>query len=244
MYLALVFAVQKLRHYMLAHTIYLVTKDNPVRYLLNQSAMSGRKARWLLLLSQFDIVCTRKRPVKGQAIADLLAERAIPATGPFDVTLPDEHILAVEDTPAWIMHFDRLAATGNGGMGLKKWHQLNVNCGILARWNALKWWKGMSIGGSAVVFRLQARGPSNIRPWLLMIPNLWGSTAIVSCCSCPRSCCYTGPLSLNLSGDYWGLSLTATSTIPVCWRGKISWLWFRWSRLVCPRGVQSARGRS
>ncbi|KAG8387114.1 hypothetical protein BUALT_Bualt03G0219600 [Buddleja alternifolia] len=30
-YLALVFAVQKLRHYMLAHTIHLVTKENPVR---------------------------------------------------------------------------------------------------------------------------------------------------------------------------------------------------------------------
>ncbi|KAG8362768.1 hypothetical protein BUALT_BualtUnG0041700 [Buddleja alternifolia] len=32
-YLALVFAVQKLRHYMLAHTIHLVTKENPVSVL-------------------------------------------------------------------------------------------------------------------------------------------------------------------------------------------------------------------
>lgn len=51
------YAAQKLRHYMLAHKIKLVVGANPIRYLLSSPALSGRTARWLLQLSEFDIEC-------------------------------------------------------------------------------------------------------------------------------------------------------------------------------------------
>lgn len=39
--LALIFATQKLSHYFLAHPVNLVTKSNPLKYLLSRPVMSG-----------------------------------------------------------------------------------------------------------------------------------------------------------------------------------------------------------
>lgn len=50
-----IFAMQKLRHYFLAHSLHMVTKSNPLRYLISRLVLSGRIARWLLQLSEFDI---------------------------------------------------------------------------------------------------------------------------------------------------------------------------------------------
>ena len=54
-YLVVVFASQKLRHYMLAHTTWLVAKIDPLKYLLSKEALIGRLAKWVMILSEFDI---------------------------------------------------------------------------------------------------------------------------------------------------------------------------------------------
>lgn len=70
---------------MLAHKIKLVVGANPIRYLLSRPALSGRKARWLLQLSEFDIECvTPKAAIKGQVFADLLA--SFPSKDPFELS--------------------------------------------------------------------------------------------------------------------------------------------------------------
>ncbi|WP_044909231.1 RNase H-like domain-containing protein, partial [[Clostridium] innocuum] len=43
--LAVVFASQKLRHYMLAHTTHLIAKIDPLKYLLSKTALTGRIAK-------------------------------------------------------------------------------------------------------------------------------------------------------------------------------------------------------
>lgn len=53
--LAMIFSSQKLRHYMLAHTTQLVAKIHPLKYLLSKAALTGRLAKWVMLLSEFDI---------------------------------------------------------------------------------------------------------------------------------------------------------------------------------------------
>ena len=63
--LALVFAAQKLRHYFLIHEVYLMVRGNPVRYLLTQPALSGRAAKWLVKLMEFDIKCVMQKAMKG-----------------------------------------------------------------------------------------------------------------------------------------------------------------------------------
>lgn len=54
--LALMFAVQKLRHYLLSNTVYLVSKINPLKVLVTKAgSLNARMAKWSIRLSQYDI---------------------------------------------------------------------------------------------------------------------------------------------------------------------------------------------
>ena len=54
--LALVFAVQKMRHYLVGQTIYVISGVNPVRVFMTQpGSMNWRLAKWALLLSLIHI---------------------------------------------------------------------------------------------------------------------------------------------------------------------------------------------
>ena len=52
---AIVFSSQKLWHYMLAHTVHLIAKIDPLKYLLNKVALTGCLAKWMMILSKFEI---------------------------------------------------------------------------------------------------------------------------------------------------------------------------------------------
>ena len=54
-YLAVVFASQKFRHYMLAHTIQLIQKIDPLKYLLSKVALARSLTKWMMILLEFDI---------------------------------------------------------------------------------------------------------------------------------------------------------------------------------------------
>lgn len=71
--LALVFAAQKLHHYLISYTLHLVTKCYPIKYLLTRPTLAGRPARWLFSLAEYEMICKAPRAVKSQALADLLA---------------------------------------------------------------------------------------------------------------------------------------------------------------------------
>ncbi|XP_028121011.1 uncharacterized protein LOC114318342 [Camellia sinensis] len=73
-YLALIFTTQKLHHYFLAHPIQVVTRSDPVRYLLSKPALMGRMAQWILALVEYEITCVMPKAIKSQALADLLAQ--------------------------------------------------------------------------------------------------------------------------------------------------------------------------
>ena len=69
-YLAIVFASQKLPHYLLTHKVKLISKIDPLKYLLKKIALTGRLAKWVMILSEFDIKYVDRKAIKGQAIAD------------------------------------------------------------------------------------------------------------------------------------------------------------------------------
>ena len=70
---ALVWASHRLRQYMLSHTIWLISKMDPVKYIFEKPALIGRIALWQVLLSEFDIVYVTQKAIKGSALADYLA---------------------------------------------------------------------------------------------------------------------------------------------------------------------------
>lgn len=53
--LALIFTLQKLRHYLLTTMIHLISRANPLKYIMSCPSVQGRIAKWTVLLSEFDI---------------------------------------------------------------------------------------------------------------------------------------------------------------------------------------------
>ena len=49
--LAIMYALQRLRHYFLAYEVWLMTKSHAIKALLQQPILSGRISQWLLQLS-------------------------------------------------------------------------------------------------------------------------------------------------------------------------------------------------
>ncbi|XP_071933752.1 uncharacterized protein [Coffea arabica] len=122
---ALAWAAQKLRHYLLSHTTYLISRSDPLKYLLEKPMLTGRLAKWQIVLSEFDIVFTSQKAVKGQAIADHLAENPRDDDyQPLHTYFPDEKILFVgatddisEQCPEWRLFFDGASNSLGAGIG-------------------------------------------------------------------------------------------------------------------------------
>ena len=51
----LVWATWKLKHYMLAFKVLLIARMDPLKYLIEKSVQDGKTAKWVLLLSEYDI---------------------------------------------------------------------------------------------------------------------------------------------------------------------------------------------
>ncbi|KAM2913626.1 hypothetical protein COP2_044260 [Malus domestica] len=72
--LALYFTANKLRHYMLPCHVHIIAKTDVIKYMLSKPMLTGRIRKWILALSEFSFQYVPQRAVKGQAIADFLAE--------------------------------------------------------------------------------------------------------------------------------------------------------------------------
>ena len=73
--LAVVHAMHKLPHYFQSHTVVILTQL-PLRSLLQSADYTGRIAKWGTILGAFDIKYMPRTSVKGQVLADLVAEFA------------------------------------------------------------------------------------------------------------------------------------------------------------------------
>lgn len=116
--LALIFAVKKLRHYCLSHQITLISRADPIKFLMNRPMLSGRLAKWALLLSEFDITYVPARAIKGQAIADFLAAHLIPSSEEMECDLPDDQVMTIERPRLWQMYFDGASRSTGAGAGV------------------------------------------------------------------------------------------------------------------------------
>ena len=62
---SLLWAVQKLRHIIIPFQIWVVARMNPLKYLFEKPALSGRLSRWLILLAEFDLKYMARKTIKG-----------------------------------------------------------------------------------------------------------------------------------------------------------------------------------
>ena len=52
----------------------LISRMDPIKYIFEKPALMGKISCWQMLLSEFDIVFVTRKAIKGQAIADYLAD--------------------------------------------------------------------------------------------------------------------------------------------------------------------------
>ena len=69
----LVIAARRLKSYFQANTIVVLT-DKPLKKAMSSPEAAGRMALWAIELSKFDIQYRPRMAIKGQAVADFIAE--------------------------------------------------------------------------------------------------------------------------------------------------------------------------
>ncbi|XP_033512721.2 uncharacterized protein [Nicotiana tomentosiformis] len=113
-----VFSIQKLKHYFQAHIVRLVSRANPIKFVMSKPVLSDRLARWYLQFQQFKIVYVPQKAVKGQALEDFLADHLIPDDWELFDELPDEDGMVIEIQPPWKMYFDCAIHREGAGTGI------------------------------------------------------------------------------------------------------------------------------
>jgi hypothetical protein len=75
-FLAVIYAINKFRHYITGYSTFVHTDHSAIKYLMNKPITNARVSRWLLLLQEFDITIV-DRPGKENVVADFLSRLTI-----------------------------------------------------------------------------------------------------------------------------------------------------------------------
>ncbi|XP_026396386.1 uncharacterized protein LOC113291021 [Papaver somniferum] len=117
--LTLVHAVQKFRHYLLSNKVVLISRADPIKFLLSKPALIGKTDKCLIQTSEFDITCAPPKAIKGQA--DLLAALPGEGTTALHEDLPGEFSeISFVKEEAWLLYIDGSStpSSNNGGAGI------------------------------------------------------------------------------------------------------------------------------
>ena len=102
---ALVTVARKLKLYFQAHTVNVLT-DKPLRRAMSNPEAAGRLALWAIELSEFDIQYRPRTTIKGQVVADFIAE------------FTHDEDKGVEESPHWSIYTDGSSNKQVGGAGI------------------------------------------------------------------------------------------------------------------------------
>ncbi|XP_070015817.1 uncharacterized protein [Nicotiana sylvestris] len=95
-----------------AHVVHLVSRAKLIKFVMSKPVLSDRLARWYLQFQQFEIAYIPQKSIKGQALADLLADHPILDDWELTNELPGEDAMVIEVQPPWKMYFDGVAHRG------------------------------------------------------------------------------------------------------------------------------------
>lgn len=92
--LAIVFAFEKFRSYLVGSKVIVHTDHAALRYLLSKKDAKPRLLRWILLLQEFDLQIRDKKGVEN-GVADHLSRLRVEEEIPIDDKLPEENVYVV-----------------------------------------------------------------------------------------------------------------------------------------------------
>ncbi|XP_050217550.1 uncharacterized protein LOC126668387 [Mercurialis annua] len=110
MFLCLYFTRCKLRYYMLPAVVCVLSQTDIIKYILSKPYLRNRIGKWAIAMSEFTLVYVPQRAVKGQALADFLADHP-------RITLKEETISCC-DIDIWEMWLDGSRTSQGAGAGV------------------------------------------------------------------------------------------------------------------------------
>ena len=111
-FLAVIYAINKFRHYITGYSTIVHTDHATIMYLMNKPITHDHITRWLLLIQEFDITIVDKTG-KDNVVAYFLCrmDNNVECT-PIEDSFPDEHLFAVSTKPLWYADIANYLATG------------------------------------------------------------------------------------------------------------------------------------
>ncbi|PIN26249.1 Ribonuclease H [Handroanthus impetiginosus] len=85
---------------------------------MSRPVLSGRLAKWSIIFNQYEITYVSQKAVKGQVLANFLADHPIPSELELSYEFSYEDVLFIEILPAWMMLFDGAARSDGTGAGV------------------------------------------------------------------------------------------------------------------------------
>jgi hypothetical protein len=70
---------------------------DPIKYIFEKPALTGRLARWQMLLSKYDIQYVTQKAIKGSVLAEYLAHQPVEDYQSLKFDFPDEDIMVIKD---------------------------------------------------------------------------------------------------------------------------------------------------
>ncbi|CAM8997225.1 unnamed protein product [Rhodiola kirilowii] len=99
--LAMVFALEKFRSYLLGTKVTVFSDHAAIRYLMTKKEAKLRLIRWILLLQEFDVEIKDKKGIEN-TVADHLSRLVRDEEpGAITETFPEEHLFALSSKPPW-----------------------------------------------------------------------------------------------------------------------------------------------
>jgi len=95
-----------------------ISKADPIKYILSRPVMSGRLAKWAIIWEQYNLVYVPQKAIQGQVLAGFLADHPIPDEWALNDDLPGEEVFVVDILPPWEMYFDSAKRQDGAGVGL------------------------------------------------------------------------------------------------------------------------------
>ena len=81
---------------MLYYTMRFISHMDPIKYIFEKPAHTGKIFCWQMLLSKFDIVFGTRKAMKGQAIVNYLAGQLLDDPKLSESLFPDEDVMVLE----------------------------------------------------------------------------------------------------------------------------------------------------
>jgi len=111
-FLAVIFSINKYRHYITGYEVFIYIDHSTIRYLMNKQLTSERVTSWLLLLHKFNITII-DRLGKSNVVAHYLSRLNNPGEEiTIDDDFSDKHLFSVSTKSPWFVDISNYLVTG------------------------------------------------------------------------------------------------------------------------------------